>query len=153
MIDTSRIWVYQSDRKLTANEQNSISEILSKFVGQWNAHGKALEGGFNIKDDYFIILWVNEENHAASGCSIDSSVNCIREIESKFQVNLTDKSIIAFQIDGEIELIHFTKIKKAIQQGKIDEGTIMFDNSVANYKDFKDRWEVKAADSWAKRFF
>ncbi len=153
MIDTSRVWVYQSDRELTTAEQNSFSQILSRFVSQWNAHGKALQGGFEVLKNHFIILWVNEENHAASGCSIDSSVKCIKEIESNFKLNLTDKSIIAFKIADKIELIHFNKIKEAIQQGRITEGTIMFDNSVANHKEFTNRWQVKAADSWVKRFF
>lgn len=153
MIDTSKVWVYQSDRELTTDEQNNISQIISQFVADWNAHGKALQGGFEIIENHFIVLWVNEENHAASGCSIDSSVNCIKQIESKFNLNLTDKSIIAFNIAGKIELIHFSKIKEAIKQGKIQEGTIMYDNSVANYNDFTNRWQIEAANSWAKRFF
>ena len=153
MTGNSRVWVYQANRPITTQESVQISKILTQFVGKWNAHGQDLDGGFEIRDNHFIILWVNEETHGPSGCSIDSSVQCIRKIEQEFNLNLTDKSMVAFDIDGRIELIHFSKIKEAIEEGKIAKNTPMFDNSVANYQDFNSKWKVAASQSWTKRFF
>ena len=77
----SRVWVYQSDRKFTTQELALISEKAIVFVDQWTKHGSDLQGSFVVKYNQFLILAVDEGFNNVSGCSIDSSVHFVQEIE------------------------------------------------------------------------
>jgi hypothetical protein len=44
-------------------------------------HGTSLESSYQLKYNRFIILAVNQDVQAATGCSIDSSVEFIQSLE------------------------------------------------------------------------
>ena len=87
-LDTSsKVWVYQSTSELTTDQTVTIKELLTDFVTQWNSHGADVTGAFDLLYDRFIILAADDRN-SVSGCSIDSSVSVIREIETKLNLSL-----------------------------------------------------------------
>ena len=71
--DESKIWIYQSNRKLSDNEMNEIEADLKAFLENWAAHGKPLEASYQLRYNRFIIIAVNQETQPATGCSIDAS--------------------------------------------------------------------------------
>ncbi len=153
MNDLAKVWVYQSSRRFTDAEVTELTLGLRDFTASWQAHGADLIADFQLIENQFIVFLVDETNHSASGCSIDSSVGFIKETEQKFQVNLTDKGLVGFWADDKIEIIPFNKVKSTIESGKITQQTIIFNNSVATFKEFKSDWQIPASDSWMKRFF
>ena len=86
--NSSRVWVYQSDRSLSDKEVVFIQQKLLAFCNDWKAHQAHLKSSYKVLHNRFIILLVDEEQKNASGCSIDSSVNVIKEIESEFGIDL-----------------------------------------------------------------
>ena len=56
----SRIWIYQSNRKLSDDEVAVISDRTADFLKQWTAHGANLEAAFEIKHNRFIVLGLNQ---------------------------------------------------------------------------------------------
>ena len=57
--EESKIWIYQSNRKLTDDEVTAITTKCKEFVENWAAHGTSLEASFLIKYNRFIIFAVN----------------------------------------------------------------------------------------------
>ncbi len=153
MTDSAKVWVYQSSREFTAEEVVVVNDALKGFVDSWQAHGAELTADFELVENRFIVLFVDESRSAASGCSVDSSVALIRDIERKYDLNLTDKGQVAFRSDYEIEVVAFKDIKAAVASTKITPSTIIFNNSVATYKEYKESWQIKSEDSWMKRYF
>lgn len=153
MNDLAKVWVYQSARAFTTDEIAALEVAAKNFVSGWQAHGASLTADFQLIESQFIVLFVDESQAAASGCSIDSSVGFIRDIEKKFNTNLTDKGQVAFWSGNQIEVIAFNQIKPTIAAGKITPATIIFNNSVATFKEFKENWQIEAKDSWMKRYF
>jgi len=149
----SKIWIYQSDRKLSEEEVKIADEILNDFVTNWAAHSTPLEASFIIKYNRFIILAVNQEHHPASGCSIDASVRVIQDLEQKFKVDLLDKMNVTYKT-GEF-IAHKTLIdfKKMAKEKAVNAETIVFNNLVNTIEEFEDFWEVPASESWHGRFF
>ena len=86
----SKVWVYQSNRKLTDSEVETISNSGLAFIEQWAAHGASLKASFDVLYNRFIILSVDEKQAMASGCSIDSSIRFIKEIEKLLNINFND---------------------------------------------------------------
>jgi len=96
----SRIWIYQSNRKFSDEEMAEIEAAVKNFVENWAAHGTSLEASYLIKYNRFIIFAVNQDVQAATGCSIDASVQFIQELEQKYHVNLLVKINVNFK-NGE----------------------------------------------------
>lgn len=150
---TSNVWIYASNRDFNSEESVQIQAVLHEFVTGWKSHGSALNGHFELLHNRFIVLAIDDSGASASGCSIDSSVKVIRAIEEKFKLSLTDRALVAYEKENEIQQISFQKIKEAIQQGEIQADTIIFDNSVITLEDFHAKWRRKAKESWIARFF
>jgi hypothetical protein len=150
--DDSRIWVYQSNRKLSDEEVVILIPKIEDFLEQWTAHGSDLEAGFEIKYNRFIVLGLNQANASASGCSIDASVRFIQSLEQEFDVDLLDKMNVTFY-NGEFiahkSLIDFRKMAKA---RSVSPNTIVFNNLVNTKAEYLENWEVPAKESWHSRF-
>ena len=54
--NSSRVWIYQSDREFTANEIELISVKAEEFINKWTRHGDDLKGSFTIKYNQFLVL-------------------------------------------------------------------------------------------------
>ncbi len=62
----SKIWIYQSNKKITEEEKEFIIPKTQSFLLDWTAHGNTLEAGMEILYDQFIIIGVNEDLNEAS---------------------------------------------------------------------------------------
>lgn len=151
--DESKIWIYQSNRKLSDAEVAEIEVDLKAFIEEWSAHGTALEASFLLKYNRFIILAVNQEVQQATGCSIDSSVVFIQQLESKYGIDLLDKINVTYK-QGEF-LTHKSLVdfKRMAKEKAVSENTIVFNNLVNTIEEWKESWEVPASESWHSRFF
>lgn len=152
MPDTSKVWVYQSDKEFSNSELEKVTHIIENFIHTWKRHGDDLKASFLIKYNRFVVLLVDESYHDISGCSIDASVNLIKEIENEFSLDLTNRLNITFKSGNNINLISLSDFQKYANQEKITAETLVFNNLVNNKKEFETIWETKASNSWHKRF-
>ncbi|MCF6167798.1 ABC transporter ATPase [Lutibacter sp.] len=151
--DTSKVWIYQSNREFSDNEIEIIKTKLDSFLENWQGHGDDLKASYQLKYNHFIILAVDEKFNEVSGCSIDASVNLIKQFEKEFKLDLTNKLNISFKVNNNINIVSLADFQHYAKQGKIDLNTVVFNNMAASKADFMNNWEVIAAKSWHKRFF
>jgi len=149
----SKIWIYQSSKKLNQEEKDFIIEKTQSFLVDWTAHGNTLEAGIEIFYDQFIIIGVSESTNEASGCSIDKSVNHVRELEKALHINLLERSKVAIKENTTIKLVEFSELKMLISQGEITSDTEIFNNAIVSKKELETNWLQKANNSWLKRYF
>lgn len=149
----SRLWVYQSDRPFTEEEKIQIEQVLQSFLSQWAAHGSELRSTYSIEYDQFIVIAVDENHHAASGCSIDASVGVIRSIEKQFGLSLLDRTKVAVLANDQINVYPFNAIKSKIAEGLIKRDTTIFNNTVDHLHAWQANWRQPASESWMGRFF
>lgn len=149
-----RVWVYQSNRFLTETEVEKLKINLSGFIEQWTAHGSALAGSFEILHNLFIVLRVNEQQAAVTGCSIDKSTYFLKDLEKEFALNLFDRWSISYRDqDNVIKLASKEEFTELIKNGIVEEQTVVFNNLVNNHEDFLNKWEVPLKNSWHARVF
>ena len=149
----SRLWIYQSDREFTEKEVAHISIKSEEFINQWTRHGDDLKGSFTIKYNHFLVLAVDETFNTVSGCSIDSSVRFIKELERELSIDLMDKMNIAFRDNDRINSVKLFNFQQLVKDHKVTPETIVFDNIVNTKATFEHHWEIPAKESWHKRFF
>jgi hypothetical protein len=148
----ARIWIYQANRKFTFEEQEAITNFLKVFTDRWSAHSQALKTSFAIRYNQFIVLAADEDYNSASGCSIDSSVRAIKQIEQNVGVELFNRNLIAFLNQGIVDLVPLNELKQKYSSGAWNEDSLTFNNLVATKGQMESSWISKAADTWLKRY-
>ncbi len=149
----ARLWIYQANRPLTAAEQDEIKPMLERFATDWSSHGKGLEASAELLHNRFLVLANNESATSASGCSIDKSVNFVRELEQRFGVSFFDRTRLAFLKEGEVQLVGMSELKNKVAAGEIDGNSLYFDTLVNNYGELQAQWPKPARASWLSRYF
>lgn len=144
----SRVWIYQSPRLFTINEALQLEELLENFVRGWNSHGTPVKGYANLFYGQFIVLMADESATGVSGCSTDSSVRLIKEIEKTFQTPLFDRLALAFFIKDKVQVVPMAQLPYALENGLIGEDTLYFNNTVLTKADLEIRWVIPVKDSW-----
>ena len=151
--DAARIWVYQVSRPLEQEEKATMLQKVQGFLGQWTAHGNPLQCSTEILYDQFLILAVEESLQGATGCAVDASVQFIRGLEQAFQVDLLNRTHIAFRRGEANSVVPLGQLKEKIQQGDILADILTFDNTITEKGELASRWLVRAGDSWLGKYF
>lgn len=149
--DTTRVWIYQSNRPFTDVELPMIRQYLQQFATQWVSHNRALRAFAEVFHNQFIVLMVDESQADASGCSIDASVHFLQQLQAKFGVDLFDRMTFAYQEGDEVKTAHRSEFKQLYQAGKISDETLVFDNLVNTKAAFDEQWVKPLGKSWHKR--
>lgn len=151
--DSSRVWVYQSNRAFTQEELVELKNELDQFGASWEAHGTKLNSAIEIYYNQFIVIFVDESGQEATGCSIDKSVVLVKTIESKYGISLLDRMNLTYKIDDTVENIRMADFQTLAQKGEIQNTVTVFNNLVISKAEFISKWEVEAKDSWHANLF
>ena len=150
--EDSRVWIYQSDTKLSDKQEQKIHNDLTSFLTAWTAHGADLKAAFKVKYSRFIIIALDQSQAAASGCSIDSQVRFMITLQEELGVDLLDKMNVTYYQNDRIHYKPLLDFKKMAKDGAIGKNTIVFNNLVTNLAEYKNHWEIPAIESWHSRF-
>lgn len=149
---TSRIWIYQANRSFSEEELSEVTQKLDTFITQWTAHGADLKAGYEIKYRRFIVIALDQELNAATGCSIDASVHFIQQLEQAYNIDLMDKMNVSFKQGEFVAYKPLKDFKQLAKNKSVSGNTIVFNNLVTNIEEYKTEWEIPAKESWHNRF-
>jgi len=147
----SRVWIYQSNRMFTLSEALQIEDQLNEFAQQWQSHGAPVKGYGNLFFGQFIILMADEAATGVSGCSTDSSVRLVKQIESDLKVQLFDRQLLAFVSKNKVELIPLSQVNCAAENNFIEPDTLYFNNMVQTKEELENRWIIPVKESWLSK--
>lgn len=150
--ESARVWIYQANRSFSEQELIEIQQKLDQFLTDWTAHGADLNAGYEIKYKRFIILGLDQDTNAATGCSIDASVRFILELQDTYNVDLLDKMNVSYKQGEFIAYKPLIDFKKMAKNRSVSANTIVFNNLVTHKAEYLENWEVPAKDSWHSRF-
>ena len=146
----SRVWIYQSSRLFSLSESLDIEEMLNDFVAEWLSHGVPVKGSGLLLFGQFIVLMADEKATGVSGCSTDSSVRLIKEIEKMFGVNMFDRTALAFVAKDKIEVLPLSQLQYAYNNNFITEDSLYFNNLVLTKEELGSKWIIPVKESWLK---
>jgi len=144
--EESRIWIYASEKALTTDQQNYILELISEHLKAWNAHKVPLTAGVTILENHFIVVALDEDKNAASGCSIDTLQKTIQDLEKELNISLLNRLNVFCEIDGEIESIPSFKLKT------IANGNTLFYDLTILTKSELNTYLKPISEGWCARF-
>lgn len=149
--DNSRVWIYQSSRLFGMGEALQIEDLINHFIANWKSHGAPVKGFGTLFFGQFIILMTDEQATNVGGCSTDSSVRLIKEIENLYKVSMFDRQSLAFVIKDKVQLLPLNQLQYAVDNGFIEADTLYFNNLVATKKEMEENWLIPVQSSWLKQ--
>jgi len=149
----SRVWIYASPIPFNSNQLESISNVLLPFTDGWEAHGTPLKASFEVKYNQFIIIGVDESHYAPSGCSIDKSVQIIKNIESELRIDLMNRMVVYILNNNSVQTSMLKDLNQLISEGKLHSDSQVFDNTITSLNDFRKQWIKPAKNTWIQRYF
>ncbi|MEM7383243.1 MAG: hypothetical protein AAF400_02940 [Bacteroidota bacterium] len=147
----ARIWIYQSSRPLTLQEQEAALRASKAFVAGWTSHGRSLQGSAVIRYHRFLILALEEKTHQLSCCIMDSAIDFLRELKDTLYIDLLDRTQLVLSQQGNTWMIPIAQAKEQLQQGALSADTYLFDNTITHKSALAEQWLVPVQDSWLVR--
>lgn len=149
---SSFLRVFSAPRDLSASECDSLREALSTFMGAWAAHERPVKGGFEIRDDRFVVVAADESVTALSGCSKDSLVGVLRQAGAQLGVDFVASPPIAFRSADGIRSVDRNEFGRLVDAGEVTAATPVFDTIVSSVGGYRDEgFEKPAGASWHAR--
>jgi len=152
--DTARLWVFPSDRPLAPEEAKLLAAAIEEGLAAWAAHGSPVTWAYELAEDQFLLLGVDESATALSGCSIDGAVRQMRELEARFGVSFLDSGRIFYREDGSVRVLPRVDFRERVRSGAITPDTPVLDPVLGHVSEWRQgRFEVPFAESWHARAF
>jgi hypothetical protein len=150
--DSSRTWVFGSDRTLDAAQSQTLMSAVDPFLQQWKAHGAELTVGRDWKYGRFLTVAVDQSTAGASGCSIDGLFRALKSLEPKLGASLVTSGLIFYRDEkGEVRSVDREQFTALGADGKIGPTTRVFDPTVTTLGEWRARFELGLKDSWHAR--
>ena len=145
-----RLWIYANPQKIKEKIVKNIKKRLEDFCQQWQSHGIAVTGDFLIIFDQIIILLAGLEEGSSqmSGCSIDSSVKIIKDINRDYGLDLLNRNYFFTLKDKD--LIPHTR-KQFIQEfnkGHLTTDSLVLDNLIRDPQNINNKLFISLKYSW-----
>ncbi|RZK90494.1 MAG: hypothetical protein EOO62_34985 [Hymenobacter sp.] len=149
----ARVWIYQASRPLLEEELMPLLPRLAAFAEEWTSHGRQLAASAQFLHRQFLVIGLNEAVAGASGCSIDASVRFVRELEHHLDIDLLEKSRMAFLTDGRLQLLNRRELRAAVVAGQVTASTLYFNNTLTTKAELDVQWPAPAGDTWLASYF
>jgi hypothetical protein len=151
LADHSRIWLYQADRSLTEKDIIVIQDVLRDFCERWVAHQQPMHSSFEVLNNRLIVLAADEEKCMGSGCSIDSSVDVMRQLGANLGIDWFKRTEIAFMENDAITSLSLPAFKKQLADGTLSPSDMVF-NTLIEQKSQLSKLLIPVQNSWLSRF-
>ena len=150
--DEARLWIFGASRPISEQQVAPLVSSTESFLEGWAAHGQALAAAFDWRYDRFLLVAVDEDRTAPSGCSIDALTDHVKHLETELDVSLLDGGAVWFRDATGIRRVDRREFREMAARGEVDGATIVFDLAVQRLGDVHTGgWELPAASSWHAR--
>ncbi|HUF76732.1 MAG TPA: hypothetical protein VMM35_10670 [Longimicrobiales bacterium] len=151
-----RLWVFPASRDLADAEADAFLAAVDDFLASWSAHGAPLRSGRKLLERRFLLVGVDVDAEAPSGCSIDALVNRLRALGGELDVTLIDHAPVWYRADdGDVRAVSRKGFRALAEEGSLGPDVVVFDTSLTKVgQERAGELERSAAESWhGKAFF
>jgi hypothetical protein len=128
--DHGRLWVFPLSRTLDDAESERCLEVVDGFLAQWAAHGVALRCGRELRDDRFLLIGVDVDAEAPSGCSIDALMTRLRSLGQAMGVTFIDHAPVWFRDGDAVRSVARSDFRVLAAEGQVSADTHVFDTTL-----------------------
>jgi len=149
--DHSRIWIYQINKDLNESEELVLLDSTMGFLASWTAHGSNLKAAAKVVNHRLLIIAVDESASGASGCSIDSKMAFLRELQIKMNIDLFSRDQIFYFENESLKSMELDVFKNKIANGDLSENSIIYNTTIHTKEQLSHSFKIPVKDSWIMR--
>lgn len=147
--DSSRIWIFGSDRPVTGSAADQLLGEVDKFLDSWRAHGEPLRCSRLWADNRFLVVGVDQSTANASGCSIDGLFRRLQELEGTIGARLVGGGRVFYRDHGgAAQSVARADLQALVARGEVGPDTVVFDTSITDLGEWRARFERPARKTW-----
>lgn len=152
--DHGRLWVFPMSRPLSGDERSTLLDEVDAFLERWAAHGAPLRSARELVEDRFLLVGVDVDAEAPSGCSIDALVNNLVGIARERGFTLTDHGPVRYRDGDEIREASRNAFRDLARDGSLGPDVRVFDTTLTRVGLLRSGGlERPARDSWHGKVF
>lgn len=149
-----RTWVFPASRCLTETEADACLAAVDDFLESWSAHGAPLVSGRELRERRLLLVGVDVDAEAPSGCSIDALVNRLRALGSEIGAQLIDHAGVLYRAGDEIRQATRAEFRALAEKGEVGPDTPVFDATLTRVEQVREgALERPARETWHGRVF
>lgn len=147
--DDARLWVFGARAALDDVDERRLLTAVDRYLETWKAHGAPLSCARESRDEFFLVVAVDERASEASGCSIDGLYRVLQEVEGGIGTSLVAGGLVYFRAPGGLVCcVPRDEFEGMARRGEVDGETLVFDATVTTAGDYRARFERRARESW-----
>lgn len=151
--DSSRLWIFAADRRLSDEEASALTQEMQSFVHTWMAHGTPVTGSCEMKYNQFLFI-AADESSLPSGCSTDEMTRRVRMLGETYGTEFLGMPRVQYLTNGLVTAVARNNFSELAKNGTVDRRTIVFDNTLTTLGDLRSgKWEIPANESWHSNAF
>jgi hypothetical protein len=152
--DHGRLWVFPVSRPLQPDERDRLLAEVDDFLANWAAHGQPLRSARDLVEDQFLVIGVDVDAEAPSGCSIDALVRRLGGVAEALDVTLRDQTSVRYRAGDEIRTVSRAGFRAAVERGEIGPDVHVFDTTLVKVEQLRaGGLEAPASSTWHGRAF
>jgi hypothetical protein len=150
----SRIWVFPASRALTEAVTATLLTEVDAFLDGWAAHGAPLRSARDFRHRHFLIVGVDEDAEAPSGCSIDALVGRLRTMGRELGMTLVEHDPVWYRQGDDVRVVSRQEMRSLAGDGVLDADTPVYDTSLTRRSALDESGlERPARETWHGRAF
>lgn len=146
-----RLFIFTISKELPPDKLNELSTNCSNFINEWTAHKNKLDANCEIHQSRLLIMKVDEAHYRASGCSIDKLNRFMKEQEVLFSIELLNRLLVAYIVNGKTEVVPDCKIPELLKAGMISGITPVYDNTISSSHHYTE-WIKPLRETWLQKY-
>jgi hypothetical protein len=147
--DSSRIWVFGSDKPVTGPAAERLLKEVDQFLETWRAHGAPLRTGRLWRDDRFLVVGVDQSDANASGCSIDGLFRSLQLLEREIGARLVGGGRVYYRDhSGIAQSASRSELDGLVASGALGPNSVVFDTSITDLGEWRAKFEQPARKTW-----
>lgn len=152
--DDGRLWVFPVSRDLSDEEVDVCVSVVDEFLAQWAAHGIPLRSAREIREQRFLMIGVDVDSEAPSGCSIDALVDRLRELGEELSATFIDHSSVWYRDGTGICTASRAEFRALAKAGSVLPEAAVFDTSLTKVVQARrGSLERPASETWHGQAF
>lgn len=152
--DHGRLWVFPVSRPLQPDERDRLLAEVDGFLETWAAHGQPLQSARALVEDQFLVVGVDVDAEAPSGCSIDALVRRLGGVADALDVTLHDQTSVRYRAGDEIRTVSRAEFRAAAERGEVGPDVRVFDTTLVKVEQLRTgALEAPASRTWHGRTF
>lgn len=120
----SKIWLYISPVSIDSVTKKNISSLFKDFVDDWKSHGQPVNGQLKFIKDNLLVVGADYFPDGMCGRAVDAQVRFINQINEGFNLDLLNRTNIAFVQQDSIVVHNYNNLDYLIKKGSVNKSTV-----------------------------